>query len=717
MTQLKSKLIVLLTLVFLSTFLVCSAVFADTDKTALINYQDAVHQAVLDNGASYETNSYSAFEDALALMGGENAIETLVLDDLTLQVDIDNMVSQCQSLLDGLVTTTTYNGTLLNYLQEKTRVLTIYTDRSKILFNAELARIKSILDEPTSGEVKISALNVDISNASSLLIPLGDLTEVNNLYLQAESIMIDHSAYIPSTFEAFDDEYQSINASLLSTIGYTKEEIIVFDDASIGEVSATVEAIEQALSMLVLKPDKSSLISLYNIASNLDLSSYTSNSRNLFVSGLTPILVVINDEEAISSDISNTILELNQLSDLLVLKGDKTTLLENIDSLDTFDFSIYTPTSVTIFNQEIARITLEMNDENTDELVMAQLETDFENAFALMVLKADKNQLEIANNQSIIAYYEERTSYTNSSYQAFKSEVFLYGTYLYVNTVFADQNVSQADVDLLTNKINHALGLLELLIDNSDLLLAYQQVSTQTYTNFTPQSVTIFQVELDRIYDIITGNELSQSVYDQLFVDIESAPSLLVLRADKTDLVAAINSYSNINSEDYTSSSYAYFIEMIDLATTINSDDNVTQQEVDDAVLLLTNAHSSLIRLPGTITIKVGSDPFDVKAYITFGTATVLSYVSSDESVLVIDELGNVSGVAFGEADVVITLSNNVVETIHFLVKAKVSTLALTLSISIPVTSVALALAFMYWRPGKFAFVKKIFQLVRRKKA
>jgi len=52
-----------------------------------------------------------------------------------------------------------------------------------------------------------------------------------------------------------------------------------------------------------------------------------------------------------------------------------------------------------------------------------------------------------------LSYYEEKVLYTLNSYELFKTEVDNYGNYLYVNSVIADNNISQAYVDELTSQI------------------------------------------------------------------------------------------------------------------------------------------------------------------------------------------------------------------------------------------------------------------------
>ena len=710
MSRLGKICIQFVALVLFSLFFVSVQVHAESNKTALIVERNNINQAISDQLKNkYEENSYNAFLVSLSNIGGLDAIDQMIANMSVLQSDVDQMTAVCISMLSGLVTDSTYNEILLQYLSQKTKLLGEYTQRSIVAFNEELDRIKEVIDEPTSGEIIISNLSVDITDSSNVLVFLGDKTELQSNYDFAQAVIANHLLYVPSTYLLFINAYQTINQSLLPDIGFTLEDILLYDDASVIEVEKTYTKISQALGLLILMPDKSVLSSKYNDAVKYDLSLYTLDSKTFFNVELSSILNIINDDETLQQDVDDAIVRIDGLYGSLVLKGDHTNLQIQIDELSSFNYELYTPSSVAIFNNEISRIYLLMVSENATEIIINQLEDDYLSAFDLLVLKADKSNLEIANNKSIVAYYEEKGNYTASSYQAFKTETLDYGTYLYVNNILNNDNALQSDVDILTDKVNHALSLLVEIVDNSDLKNIFLYNSNIQYELYTPNSVILFNAEMKRLDDIINGKELSQLVYDQVVIDLASATDLLVYEADKSLLIAKRDTLLLLNPINYTATSYRNLEVNLHDALVIINDANASQEKVSETIANLNLAYDLLHAKLSVVVIKAQVDSLNVDQYITLGKTTIYSYHSSDSDILVVDEFGNVIGLAYGEASVNVTLTDGTIETIQFLVKAKVSTLTLVLTILLPVVSVGLAVMLMYFKPNSLAFVKKSF--------
>ncbi|MDD3478253.1 MAG: hypothetical protein PHP32_05205 [Candidatus Izemoplasmatales bacterium] len=699
----------LLILGFCWTWVFTTSVFADADKTTLTALRDEVNAVIADQTANstYENDSYTAFESGLTALGGVPAIDAMIADPLAVQEDVNQMSADLQSLLDGLCTADTFDAVMLSYLTEKTRPTAPYTLRSIQLFQDELDRIEAILNEPTSGEVAIAALEGDIDNAPNLLVLLGDKTDLQAAYNQAESILLDGSTYIPSTLNLFTTRYNTIDDELMASIGFTKSQVLNNTDASAPEVEATLLKINEALAFLILRPDKTTLQNNYDQATSMDLLVYTLTSRTAFLNGLTNIDTVLEDDEALQADVDQALLDLADLYNLLVLKGDPTTLQAEIDALSEIDFDLYTPNSVDEFDLEIARIEAAMNDEDTDQTMMSTLESDFTTAMLLLIERAEKDSLDTLNNQAIVAYYEEKILYTASSYALFKQAVMDYGTYLHVNTVLADLNVSQADVDLLATQIEDALAFLVLRVDNALLLEDYQQLESLDRTLYTPNSLTAFDTLMNQLYQTMTGDDLSQEVYDSVQASLLTVTDLLVLKANQTALQAKVDEYLLLNPEHYSASSYGILSQGLVNASAILLNLNATQEEVDSELLALEASYDALMPPIGLITIMEG-EVYDFSALIPLGNNTILSTESSDGTVLLITGATEVKGIAFGHVSVTVTLSNGTVETISFLVKSTIKTGTLVFSIGVPLVSIGGAFAMMYLRPEHLQFLKKL---------
>ncbi len=307
----------------------------------------------------------------------------------------------------------------------------------------------------------------------------------------------------------------------------------------------------------------------------------------------------------------------------------------------------------------------------------------------------DKSELEAKNNEAIIAYYEEKDTYTSSSYNLFKTAVNDYGNYLYVNSVIADDNATQEDIDQLTQQIQSALDLLVLRADNTNLVALYNEISKTDLTGYTSDSKTAFQNELSRLYLIIVSDDLDQTKADQALIDLNKAQDLLVELPDVTQLQDLCDQAEVYREEDYSISSFGALQIAIDKSLDAINDDNASQAEIDQAYQDLSNAIDNLQDQSDTIYIKEGNK-LDLDQFVTVGDSTIVSYISSNNEVLSIDGQGVALGKDYGLVNVTINLANGIQEKLQVKVEARVSTAILALSISIPFVGVAIGATMIF---------------------
>ena len=608
------------------------------DKTILLVERTNLN-TVISNEIIYTAESYLAFETDLTAIGGLAAIDATIANVDALQVDVDAMVGQIQSLIANLVTRqahlNSYDDLSTAYVQD----FSIYTLRSKDLFIDELDRIQLILNNPRAGNTAIIALIDEIEQAHAILRLLANRTTLVEKLNEANAIALsDGLLYTPVSFDAFIEAHALISTEVIALYGMTAEAIAGYSDASIDEAEAAFNVINSALSLLNLRPDKIPLTNDYNEAIAHDLSVYTPNSAALFTAGLSSILSVIEDPNALDQDVAQATIDLNELYDLLVILADKT-------------------------------------------------------------------DLEATNVLSLLAYYEERVLYTTSSYALFKAAVLDYGTYLYVNSVIADPNVSQAEVDLLTQTILSALSLLENVADTTALQAQYIRLSSLDLLHSTPASVTLFEAELNRILLILLSKNTNQALADQTVIDAMNADLLLAPLADKTVLLETIEQAFTYIPTDYTLTSYGALKLLLDTTGAFINDLNVNQTQVDELNAKIETAISELRTTLDPIVIKAGSEPIDINSYVVLGDSQIISYLSSDPLIVTVDETGNVLGHQYGETTIRITLENGLYEDVPIIVKAKIMTSTFVLVVTLPVVSAGIAIAFLNtkYKPLKIA--------------
>ncbi len=433
-------------------------------------------------------------------------------------------------------------------------------------------------------------------------------------------------------------------------------------------------------------------------------TDYELGSYNEFFSvisdlgGVDAITAKINDPLSTQQEIDDLSEDMTRALGYLTKRTTYFRVSNLYDSLNQIDLSIYTNNSVTMFLIELERIEMLLANPKSGEQVILQAEIDLSNIESLLVLRADKTNLVILNNQAIIAYYEQRQNYTEESYSMFKAAVDNYGNYLYVNSVIADENVEISVVENIEEKISNAINLLVERVDNTQLVMLYNQLKGLNLDDFTDNSQTLYFEELERIFLLIGSPNLDESLFNQLLTDLNNSTDILVLMADFSDLTRLYNDSLNYNETDYSASSYSYYLHAIDNAYQIINDKNTTQSQVDDAIEMLNDALISLRPPIRTIYLKIG-DNLNVLDYLVTKNLSIIEYSIDNDTAVSIDNDGMIKALQYGDVYLTVSFSDNVEETLHIKVKANISITTLILSLSLPI--VVIGLGFMV------VFVKK----------
>lgn len=697
-------------------------VYAAADKTALETAYSQV-QAINSTQANspvgdpyYEETSFQAFTDAINGLGGLSGIQSVINDDLATQAEVDDLTENINNAINGLILDDTYYQTLANFSQAKAIDLSIYTSNSQILYNDELDNIETILNNPTAGNEAINNLNADIDAAANLLVLRGDKTELIAVKDEIETIyQSTGDDYIPSTFTNFKTAYDNIDTVIQADIGLTLQQLLDDIDALQSDVDIAKSRLDDVLDILIIKPDKSTLITEYNNALLIDEDLYTSSSYSTFENGLISINNVINDIEATDADVTQALTDLTDLYSVLVFKADVTDLEAEYNNAISKDLSEYTPNSIQEFEAELNRINNILISDDTDQATADQALDDLLNAYDLLIKQADCSKLSTLNELIIVAYYEERSIYTESSYQEFKTAIDNIGSYIYINSIINDDNIDQATVNSLSSELQDALDLLIPIYDNSSILVLYTECKNIDLTGYTEDSITNYNNELDRLFDIITGREFDAEAATQVANDLMNASDLLVLLPDMTELQELYDSTSIYREEDYSVSSYGAYVVAKDNALNVLQDKNADENMVENAITLLQNAIDELMPKQETIYIFEG-DAININQYITLGQADILNYSIDDPNVLSIDNSGNVTGLKYGETNVHIALSNGYTETLTLHVKAKLSTSVIILTFTVPVVSIGLGATIVFVKKDTWILLGKYITMIFKRK-
>ncbi len=531
--------------------------------------------------------------------------------------------------------------------------------------------------------------------------------EVQTIITTQDNSPVGDPFYEVGSYQAFLDSITALGglAGIQTVIDDTEAEQTTIDDLT--------DSINQAIAGLIEDDTYQTASSDFSTASAFDLSQYTSGSQNEFNDELDRIEAILDNPTAGETAIHALIFDIDDAYSLLIQKADMTNLSTAYIEALAIDLSPYTPNSVISYQEELARINEIINSDDTDQDEADAALVDLQAANSLLVLQADRSELQTLNTLATEAYYENGGLYTASSHAAFKTAVDAYGSYLYVNSVINDDNIDVAFVESLTQIIENALDLLVPLVDNSALISAYITYEEADLTGYTEASVNEYYSELERLYAIITGDEFDAEAADQVLTDLTVVTDLLVLLPDFTDLQELYDFTRIFREEDYSLSSYGALVVAKNNALDVINNPNATENMVEIAYTSLENAITEISPKAEKIFIKQG-ETIDINEYVTLGEATILRYFVTANNVISVNDSGVVEGLNFGESKVYIALSNGYYEILDVFVEAKLSTTVYILTFSIPVVSAGFGAAVIFVKKDSWikiaSSIKRIFK-------
>jgi hypothetical protein len=391
MFKIKKALIILFlaaTIGFFTTPVV--KVLAAADVTELTISRDAA-QAALAAGGTYESTSFAAFQTAIATLGGIASATAVIDDPLSYtQLQADTLRNALNSAISGLVTLTTFTAITNTYEDALAVSMTPYTPNSQNLYAAELARIKAILDEPTSGETIISGLSTDLSNADNLLVLLANKTTLTTLNNEAiVAYFEEKERYTSSSHEVFKTAVAAYGNYL------SVNQVIADQNVSQAEVNGLSLTIQSALDQLVFRANVTLLQEAYSAAVAVDVSQSTPVSVLIYQAELERIRLILVGDDTSQALADQTVLETNFAGSLLVAKADKTALELAITKATDLKAEKYTSTSYFILSSLITLGQTVLQDENALQATVDQLVLDFATATENLIKKPQSLELTV----------------------------------------------------------------------------------------------------------------------------------------------------------------------------------------------------------------------------------------------------------------------------------------------------------------------------------
>ncbi len=365
-------------------------------------------------------------------------------------------------------------------------------------------------------------------------------------------------------------------------------------------IDTAAQALADAIDALVEKVNKDALNRAIADAQSKNEADYTPASWTEadLANVIAAAQVVAADDNATADEVSAQITALETAVGKLVAKADKAALAAAIAAAQSKNEADYTPNSwaeADLANVISAAQVVYDDGNATDEQVSGAI-TALTEAVAKLAAKADKTALNQAIATLPTVAEEAATSASWAAYQDALSAA---------QGVAADDNASQANVDTATNNLLAAIdGVTGLpACDYTELNAQIAAYEALDFTAYTPNSVTASdvtakyaaagEVEADMLADEAGEN---QAIIDAAATALKNAIDALVLKGDKTNLIAEIAAAPAMDEDTATEDSWAaYQAELVD-AQAVVDDENADQKAVDDELAALVAAKALVAR-------------------------------------------------------------------------------------------------------------------------
>ncbi|WP_338217557.1 CAP domain-containing protein [Lacticaseibacillus salsurivasis] len=447
-------------------------------------------------------------------------------------------------------------------------------------------------------------------------------------YLQAVQQLVPAAVVVPAMVDMTALNETIANAEALNPAYYTEDSFKTLapalaeaksTQASTGTaltqaaVDAAVNHLIDTLNALVLKPaetpvDKTALQSTIAEADATDLTGKTTTSAAALTDALGAAKAIAASESATQTEVDAATETLKTaiagLTNQPVAKVDKTALQAAIDDAESRNGIHYTDeSSADLLPVYEASYAVNQDPDATQAEVDAATKA-LNDILAGLVeepveIPVEKRYLAeaVANAENIL---NDGSTYTSDSTAALTAALAT------GNRVNNDDAATQAEVDAALEALNDALGNMlpattepATPVDKSAFQAAISQLEALDPAKYTAASYEAAQTVLTRAKGILADDTLTQTDIDAATADVNAALNAMVekpveVKADKTALESAITKAKaalvNQNYyEDVTALSAA-----LDASKALDTQNNATQAEVDQATQTLTSALDAL---------------------------------------------------------------------------------------------------------------------------
>ena len=409
--------------------------------------------------------------------------------------------------------------------------------------------------------------------------PAADKNELQSLVNAVNRL--DESRYVKSGWALMQEKLQAA------------QDVLAKADATAQEIADATGALQDAMDALVMKAYLPQLEEKIAIAESMDEMDYMSGWE-AFAEATAKLKELVQDPNATQEQANAALAAFYEAYQALVAAPDKTDLKQTIASVDELVQSVssaaYTQESwQDLLNAlQAAKETL-ANKQATLEQVEAatqQLKT------ALAGLKQSDEKTAL---QDLIAFVEKRMAeldqklYTTNSWAALSSAL------ENAKNTLADTKATTQDYSDAVSKLNSAYGDLALKGDATELKAEVDAAKAYQENAYTPSSWKALNNALQAAQALLNdADNATQAQLDAAKLQLRDARIGLVMRANKNELINAMNEANKKQQKDYTADSWAVFAKAKAEAETVYHNQDATQAQVDAARTALEQAMAGL---------------------------------------------------------------------------------------------------------------------------
>lgn len=228
--------------------------------------------------------------------------------------------------------------------------------------------------------------------------------------------------------------------------------------------------------------------------------------------------------------------------------------------------------------------------------VLINAKTNAEYQASEKTLREVMNALELKGDTAILsALLNELNVLNQSDFTQYSWEIFE-DVRNHAREIIANDNSTQKEIDTAKQDLMNAKAALKYRVDIAALTALIERTNVLSQSDYTVDSWNRFLDARNHAIQMIADDSRAQDEVNTAYQELNDSLNELLLKADTgiADLITLLEQAKALNQSDYTIDSWAVFIDELDRAEAIISNNNSTQNEISAAKQDLIAAQAAL---------------------------------------------------------------------------------------------------------------------------